>query len=230
MCMSFELRIPVEDIPKMIIFLRLDDNQKEIILNQCDSYRPLKVGEKIQPIEDFDDFPIIFDLVINLFKLYHRLHEDQIFEDVDAFITQLTSSFIEQLKSKNYQFEEDFDDKIRSMKQFVKKFLTRDTLIFYYEKAMYLLFERSKLMLNSRIITDLRPVFKEEKIDPPKYCLIMHNLKIEYSKGLKEKEKVFYALDHQDLIQLHSQIERALKKEVEMQKLCKKVGLNILEV
>lgn len=228
--MSYDLRIPKDQIPIMKKVLNLNNKQKEIILSQCHSYKPLKAGEKVQPIEDFEDFPKIFDFIITLVKLYHITHEDQLFESVDDFISQLTNSFIEQLKYENFQFENDFDDKIKSMKIFSKKILTEETNLFYHEKAFNLLLERSRLMLSSRIITDIRPVFKEEKIESPNYCVITHNLKIQYSKGLLEKKKAYYALDHQDLIQLQSQIERALSKEVEMQKFCQKAGLNILEV
>jgi len=228
--MSYELGIPKDQIPVMKRVLNLNDKQKEIILSQCHDYKPLKASQKFQPIEDFEDFPEIFDLVITLFKLYHATHDDQIFESVDDFLSQLTNSFIDQLKSENFQFENDFDDKFKSMKIFIKKILTKDSNLFYYEKAFNLLLERSRLMVSSRIITDIRPVFKEEKIEAPNYCVITHNLKIQYFKGLYEKKKNFYALDHQDLIHLQSQIERALEKEVEMQKFCQKAGLDILEV
>ncbi len=227
--MAFELIIPLDDLPILRTILNLDKDQKKVITIQFKAYRPLKYyGEGIQSIEGFEEFPTIFKLLITLYRLSQNLLEDKRVKDIDDFISQLINSFIKQLKSKNYQFDEDFDDKIKSMKQFLKSLLGTETFLFYFHKAHNLLIERSKLILSTRIITDIRPVFKEEKIDYPNYCLITHNLKIDYSKGRKNLKKTFYALDHQDLVQLQKQIERALKKEAEMHKLCKNAGLDIL--
>jgi len=225
--MSFKLKIPEEHFSIMKDILNLDENQKKIIVTKFKIYKPLKYDEDIQAIEEFKDFPNIFELIITLFRLYQNLQEDHIVKDVDDFISEITNSFIEQIGSESYK---DIDDKIQSMKQFFKDLLTADTPFFYFEKATKLLLERSKLVESTRIITDIRPVFKEEIIESPDYCLITHNLRILYNKNIRNEKKAYFALDHQDLIQLKLQIERALKKEEELHKLCQKAGLEIYEV
>jgi len=225
--MSFQLRIPEEHLGIIKKILNLDEKQKKVIYDKFKLYKPSKLGEDIQRVEEFKDFPEIFEVIILLFRLYHNLLEDQTIKDIDDFISQLVNSFIEQNESEKY---EDTDNEIQSMKQFFKELLTIDTPFFYFEKAIKLLFERSKLVESTRIITDIRPVFKEQDIESPDYSLITHNLRIFYIKDLNNKKKAFFALDHQDLIQLRSQIERALEKEEELQKLCQKAGLEIFEV
>jgi len=225
--MSFELRIPPDNLPIMEKIFDLTENQKKIIYTKFKTHKPLKYDEEIPPIEEIEDFPKIFDFIVILYRLYHNLLEEQLIEDIDDFILQLSNDFIKQIKSES---SEDIDTKILSLKQFFKELLTTVTPLFYFQKATNLLRERSKLILKTRIISDIRPVFKEETIDSPNYCLITHNLRIQYSKEFNTKKKVFFALDHQDLINFQKQIERALEKEEELKKLCQKVGLEIFEV
>jgi hypothetical protein len=226
--MTFEFRIPPIHLPIIKKIFNLTENQKKIIYTKFKTYKPLKFDEKIQPIEEIKDFPEIFDIIVVIYRLYHELLEDQIIEDIDDFTIQLSNDFIKQIKS---EIIEDFDTKIDSFKQFFKELVTLDTPVFYFQKAINLLRERSKLILKTRIISDIRPIFKEETIDSPNYCLITHNLRIQYSKETKfNPKRVFFALDHQDLINLQKQIERALEKEEELKKLCQKVGLEIFEV
>ena len=116
------------------------------------------------------------------------------------------------------------------MKEFFKDLLTIEAPIFYFEKAVKLLLERSKLIESTRIITDIRPVFKEQNIESPEYCLITHILRILYTTESDDEKKAYFTLDHQDLVDLHSQIGRAFEKEKELQKLCQKAGLEIFEV
>jgi len=225
--MSFELGIPLDYLPIMKKIFELTKIQKKIIYTKFKTYKPLKFDEEIQPIEEIKDFPEIFDLIVTLYRLYHDLLMDQIVIDVDDFINHLANSLLRQFKSEKI---DDFDLKIQSLKQFFKELLTIDTPFFYFQKATNLLRERSKLLLKTRIISDIRPVFKEETIEAPNYCLITHNLRIQYSKEFNLKKKIFFALDHQDLIDLQKQIERALEKEGELKKLCQNIGLEIFEV
>jgi len=227
MCMSFLLKVPKEHLHVIEKILNLDEEQKEIIYNKFKAYKPKKFDEEIKDIKEFKDYPEIFELISILFKISHNLVEDQIFSDIDSFISDIIGSFIERYDSKSYDTK---DEKIISLKQYLNKILTIDTGIFYFEKAVKLLAERSKLIENTRIITDIRPVFKEQKIEPPDYCLITHNLRINYVTESRDKKKVYFALDRQDLIELKSQIDRALEKEKELQKLCQKIGLEIFEV
>lgn len=221
------IRIPEDHLPIMKKILDLDESQKKKIIEKFKNYKPLKFREDPKKVEMFKEFPDIFDLIIILYKLYSKLHEDQIVEDINDFVVDLTNAFLNQIESEGYR---DINSKIKLMQQFFIKLLTVDAPIFYFEKTIRLLLERSKLIVNTRIITDIRPVFKEEYVDRPNYSLITHNLRIEYTKDLGNRKRIFFALDHQDLINLQNQIERALEKEDELQKLCQDAGLEIFEV
>ena len=57
--MSFKLGIPPDYLPIMKIIFDLTEIQKKIIYTKFKTYKPLKLDEKIQPIEEIKDFPEI---------------------------------------------------------------------------------------------------------------------------------------------------------------------------
>lgn len=230
--MAIKLRIPEKRIPILKRILELDEKKKKILLDRFKSFK-IKIEsienlEKIAPVENFDDFSLIFKELLSIFKLYQNLHSDRLVEDIDDFIHQFTRSLVEEYKLIQEHIIEDFDNKVQLMGEFFSEIFTSNKYLYYIEKAKKLLIERAKLIGNTRIITDIRPIFKEEKIGKPEYSLIIHNLRIEYTKDFKNMERSFFALDHQDLIKLQEQIKRALDKEEEMQEICKKMGLKNL--
>ena len=123
----------------------------------------------------------------------------------------------------------EYRDKIPLLEQFLIEILNTDTQIYYFEKAKSLLRDRSKLIVDMRILSDLRPVFKDDKIEPPEYCVITHNLRITYIKE-RERKKAIFALDQEDLSKLQLQIKRALEKDSELHTIAKKSGLEVFEV
>jgi len=99
---------------------------------------------------------------------------------------------------------------------------------FFKSKAKTLKKEREKLLIDTRIITDIRPIFTEDD-----YCrvmgnLIIHNLKIVYGEGGNIQE-IFLAVDKDDLKRLKKNIERADKKEEVLRNELKKSSIPIID-
>ncbi|MCX6234783.1 MAG: hypothetical protein NT175_08675 [Bacteroidetes bacterium] len=80
-------------------------------------------------------------------------------------------------------------------------------------KAFSLLMEYEKTYVESRIITDIRPVFTDDLEENIDMGVIVHNLRIEYHKGQSTHEEIFIALDSDDLRELKERVIRAEKKE-----------------
>lgn len=73
------------------------------------------------------------------------------------------------------------------------------------EKASDLLIEYERIFSDSRIITDIRPVFDSETEKKVEGAILIHTLKIQYKDA--EATKEFYvALDSDDLDNLHEQV------------------------
>ncbi len=176
--MAFKLRIPPEYLPEMKMILNLDSNNKGSILSKLHEYKPSIYNRDILSLEEFKEFPEITKLLVSLFKLYHSLQDEQRVKDIDDFVSQLIDSFLDQTDI------EENDERLIPTKIFLRDFLISDLPLFYFEKAINLLIERSKLIEHTRIISDVRPIFKEDNIEYPNYCLIIHNLRIQYSKDL----------------------------------------------
>lgn len=83
-------------------------------------------------------------------------------------------------------------------------------------KATYLATDRQNILLDTRIITDVRPVFGvDEESEELKATLITHNLKIQYEEDDQIKY-IYFALDANDLSVLKDHIVRAENKELKL--------------
>lgn len=85
-------------------------------------------------------------------------------------------------------------------------------------KAMDLLSDRNQLYAESRILTDLRPIFTGSATTAPRGAAIMHTLRIDtyVPEGRREH---FFSLDMEDIRDLRRHIERAIQKEDELRRL-----------
>jgi hypothetical protein len=80
-------------------------------------------------------------------------------------------------------------------------------------RANNLLAQHERNYLNSRIISDIRPVFAEDEItEVPKGAVISHALKIEYMEGFDRRKEFFVGLDESELKEIKVVIERAEEK------------------
>ncbi len=77
-------------------------------------------------------------------------------------------------------------------------------------KAADIIREREKLILNTRIMTDVRPVFSENS--ELLGSIIIHNLRIAFEEGNEIKE-LYFALDKNDLTLLKENIQKAETQE-----------------
>jgi hypothetical protein len=79
-------------------------------------------------------------------------------------------------------------------------------------KAMDLLSETNNMFIESRILTDVRPIFEKYSDDLNGNALILHQLRIEYISN-EENKKFFVSLDLDDLKKLMENIDRAINKQ-----------------
>jgi hypothetical protein len=82
-------------------------------------------------------------------------------------------------------------------------------------KSRNLLTENKNNFLKSRIVSDIRIVFDDEKdISEKKQCaLVVHHLKIDFFSAISERKEFFVSLNLKDLENLKNTVERALKKD-----------------
>jgi hypothetical protein len=95
-------------------------------------------------------------------------------------------------------------------------------------KAQEVLHEHQYALSRVRILTDIRPVFGNEKIESPLAAVLVHTMKITYlAEG--EIREFFVAMDTSDIKMLKDALERAEKKAESIKVAISNTGLNIIE-
>ena len=80
-------------------------------------------------------------------------------------------------------------------------------------KARELKMQDERLMIEARVLTDLRPVFGEEVEDSPLGMIITHSLRIRFvESGSDRYNDMYFAMDAGDIRNLKAAMERAEEK------------------
>lgn len=102
------------------------------------------------------------------------------------------------------------DEESRRFKDRLETFLDVTPLL-VVAKAVSVLTDNERSYDDSRILTDVRPIFGEDSVGQPLAAVILHTLRISYLRR-DASEDFFVILDNQDLQQLRHEVERAVAK------------------
>jgi hypothetical protein len=95
-------------------------------------------------------------------------------------------------------------------------------------KALDLRNAYERILLTSRVVSDIRPIFDDETADSFEAAVVNHTLQLKYSDGARDHE-LHIAVDVDDLKRLREQIDRALKKEIAAREFLEKGGAIVLD-
>ena len=107
--------------------------------------------------------------------------------------------------------------------------LSSDSAVSLTFKALDLLNDHQRTYWYSRILTDLRPIFRAEVTEPPAAMVVVHTLKLGYRDGDATRE-LFVAMDSFDVRGLIATLERAISKEESLRALAEQRQLTLLEI
>lgn len=96
-------------------------------------------------------------------------------------------------------------------------------------KAQDLASEAQRMLYGSRVLTDVRPVFRESVSDEPAGMLIIHTLKIEYHIHDYRHEDIYLTIPPDQLITLRDAITRAIAKAETLQTRLSSAGFVYLD-
>lgn len=184
------------------------DKVIEIIKNKIEiESLPGKIGEVISSEIEIDSKKA-FEIANALFGLNGLFEVDESKSKEDVM-----KSFCDSIK---FEFAEDEEliekiDLEKISKDFIE--LTTDTPISISYKTLGLNSEYERVYKNSRILTDIRPVFKNDVEEDVHCAIIVHKLKVEYLDSRRESTTCYISLDSMDMQQLKKNIERAESKE-----------------
>lgn len=116
-------------------------------------------------------------------------------------------------------------DSLAHTKNALREALSFETSVGVTAKAFRVLSQNKTLFVRSRVLSDLRPVFRRDPDQDPSATVIVHTLCIECRED-GNKTELYIALDSEDLKDLHRSVERALRKDVTLQRLAKKLEID----
>ncbi len=203
-------------------FIALKDNLRSQLIKEIEKAPiGLPLGKLSKELAEILNLGIsklepIMNMIISLYSAKESFGLD-VDSFVDGIIDALENTDNEKLKpTKN----------LRS--QLIQILSKRDSFYFTF-KANNLVAEREKLLLNTSILTDIRPVFSDEKDYKIKCSLIIHNLKIEFMVDDEYKE-IYFALENEDLKKLKDIIVRAEEKEKAIREQFKSPNISFLDI
>ena len=120
-----------------------------------------------------------------------------------------------------------FDDPEQEQIEFSNRLLNlaKTQVARIYGKASALGAEHRCVYMDSKILTDLRPIFGDDPDEAPEGALMVHTLKLEFIDGDRHSNRVFVALDDEDLKLLEEGIERAKQKTHTLEETLSRIGL-----
>jgi hypothetical protein len=87
-----------------------------------------------------------------------------------------------------------------------------------------------RILLTSRIFSDIRPIFSDDEVGSiVESAMVNHTLQLTYQAGDRHFEELYLALDKEDLKKLKVQVDRALNKESAARAMIEKSGTTVLE-
>jgi hypothetical protein len=205
-----ELQIPEKFKSGFKLLISIDSRTVEEFIDAFKQAQPSRINDLVSAVTSrvntltIEEVKDVIETLISLYNLRDYLQENN-----DAS----TDEVIEKI-SQSVQNDEELNITDEQKQEFEKRlatFLGFDAVLSFTSKAIEVIRDHERLFTNSRVHTDMRPVFESDLEDSPAGVAIVHMLKIEYA-DLDGKHEFFVALDSVDLEQLREQLDRAERK------------------
>jgi len=196
--------------------------------------RLLSAITEVHPFVDIDSLvleisPKIEEVSINdlqeILKAIHSIYSVRIQGNLKN--TEIITGLINAVSSDD-TFSQLSAEELAHFKQRLTKILAIDGSISISSQSLILLQEYDSIFLNSRIITDVRPVFKAETKEEIAGALVVHTLKIAYQDASGSKE-FYVALDSSDVKKLQEQLSQSLIEAKVIQAMLNKADVIYLD-
>ena len=226
-----ELQIPEKFKPGFKLLISIDEKTVQSFIDSFQQAQPLQINDLVSVVTSRVNTLTkkeVKDVIETLISI-HNLR-DYLQENNDAS----TNEVIEKI-SQAVEDDEELeitDEQRQEFESRLVNFLGLDNILSFRSKSIEVIREHERLFQNSRIHTDMRPVFESGLEDSPAGVAIVNMLKIEYV-DLDGKHEFFVALDANDLKQLREQLDIADRKVKAIELMLNQVNipyLNYLDV
>ncbi|WP_143046454.1 hypothetical protein [Trichormus sp. NMC-1] len=219
------LKIPQQYEFGITLIIKIDEPLFNRLLKAITEVHPFvdidslvwEISPKIEEVP-IDDLQEILKAIRSIYSL--RIQENLKNSEI---ITGLVNAV-----SSDDTFSEFSSQELAHFQQRLTKILAIDGSISISSQAISLLQDYDSIFLNSRIITDVRPVFKTETKEGIAGALVVHTLKIAYQDASGSKE-FYVALDSTDVKKLQEQLSQSLIEADVVQSMLNKADVIYLD-
>lgn len=217
------IRIPEHQLEAFGRLLRLSSSEWDAVINALQKATPAI------PMDDFSE-----NVASHLGVLAGRAKDVVLVlasmlslrDNFPAPVEKLLDELRNAARSKELKFSE---DEWNCFATHLRKFFAAETALETVAKAQNVTYEEQRILIDSRIITDLRPVFRQQIGSKPEAFIVTHALRIAYHENEQTKE-MYFALDKEDLKKLHDVVARAIQKEATLKNVVKSTTVPVLDV
>lgn len=207
-------------------FLSMEDKIFQSFLEVLETEPPSlnlsKLAQSVaQSLKKNDDVDLLY--IITIINSFYEFRSNRKLDN-DEVIQQVTKSCFD-----DESLAKLFDDRSKIL------FRERLLLVLNSENSISLAYKildvtrnQERLFLESRILTDIRTIFKSDLVEPLG-AAITQVLKIEYLESNQRKE-FFVALEPEDIEQLYSQLNRARQKADSLKFMLKSANISYLDI
>lgn len=198
-----KIQIPDSDIKSFLFFINLGKKERsklvDLIINEPIRFEYYELAKTISQKLNLDNYLTLLFLKtihsIFLLKYEFELTTKQIISDIRE-----TLNTTKDLKDKLDELIKELTVLLNNAKNFE---LT--------SKALILSQSGQNILNSTKIVTDVRPIFDNEKSPNIRTNIMRHSLEIEYYEG-PDRKNVIFQLTENDLENLRNKIIRAKKK------------------
>lgn len=216
--MATKVRINKDFEERFETLMALSEESLTLLLQQIEKVdtmvSPEKLSERLYETLNISkkDLTDILNLVFSLnhLKQVTDFSSEKIADDL---IEALQETESENLKSDH-------------CKEYLLKVMSIEGIISTHIKASIVAANQEKLLLDTALITDIRPIFDGNEF---RSSLIIHNLKIEYVEG-ENSHTIYLALDGNDLRKLKDSIKDAELREKSIKSKFSTTGITFINL
>lgn len=187
--------------------LSLSDEQRDELVSALNTalpkLLPSSFARDVAAKVNFGGTDGVFLIVRSLVALYARRAESDV--ELDQFLEDVCSALDD---DGDLLFSTDQHEKL---KHNLSPLLSIEQSVGITAKANSVYSDHARVFCEARILTDVRPIFKQNPAEPPAAATIVHVLKITYHENDKHKN-FFVAMDTSDIQKLRALLERDEQK------------------
>ena len=221
------LSIPRRHERPLADLVAMSQEERERVVNEIREAAPaLDLGvlaEKVASSTELDE-----DRALGLVRMLASLYRAREETPVDQFVDDVCDAAQASGKARLQPTDENGD----SFRRDLKALLSCDQSLGVTAKATDIRLQHQNVYCRARILTDIRPVFKQDVAEEPPAGVIIHTLRMTtHQEGDFSASKDFYvALDALDLRELRTLVDRAIRKEETLKSLIARTGMTWLEL